>query len=933
MKITSDLLDAFLKCPTKCYLRSTGQAGAGNAYAEWVREQNDTYQKEAVQRLVTLAEGEVAVTTPGAANLKTATWQLAVDLPLETEAMASRLQAVERVPSQGRGRPAQFNPVRFVFFNKLTKDDRLLVAFDALILSEVLGRKVSVGKIIHGDDHATLNVKVASLLEAVRKLTGKMSAMLAAGSRLDLILNRHCGECEFREGCRQKALEKDDLSLLGGMSRKERQKLRSKGIFTVTQLSYTFRPRRRPKRLRAKREKYHYAIKALAIREKKIHIVGSPELKIEGTPVYFDVEGLPDRDFYYLIGVRIGHGESAVQHSLWADTVEDDAKVWREFLGLIETVEKPVLIHYGSYETMFLRKMVERFGEPAADSFVAQVINSAVNVLSFIFAQVYFPTHSNGLKDIAGYLDFHWSEPHPSGLKTVVWRHAWERTRALDLKEQLLKYNGDDCRALESVAGALMQLGGNPLAQTSGTESDHAVVHTELMPHQTMWPLFSSPLPEFEQANKAARWDYQRDRIYVRSSERIRNIKNEQHRAIGGSTKVNQTIVIPDKPPCPKCGRVHRGQHKLTKMLLYDLRFGRNSLRKWVVEYRFPLPWCWRCKMRYGLPKELWPGSNCGKNLSAYVIYQCVDLCIPQLTVERSLTRLFGFHFGSHAQIHRLKERAAEFYADTCRRILKRIVRGDLVHVDETGANNRGKSSYVWVFATLHEVVYLYSESREGDIARATLSDFKGVLISDFYSVYDSFSCPQQKCLLHLIRDLNGEMLRNPYDEELKRMVSGFARVLKEVVETIDRFGLKKHFLRKHRRSVDRFYRQITLTDPQSEVAIKCKERFEKNRDKLFTFLDYDGVSWNNNNAEHAIKAFAALRTVLRGSSTQKGIEDYLILLSVCQTCKYMGVDFLDFLRSGEKDIHVFADNRRRRRGRSPINEPNPLPADYPAQK
>jgi len=27
-----------------------------------------------------------------------------------------------------------------------------------------------------------------------------------------------------------------------------------------------------------------------------------------------------------------------------------------------------------------------------------------------------------------------------------------------------------------------------------------------------------------------------------------------------------------------------------------------------------------------------------------------------------------------------------------------------------------------------------------------------------------------------------------------------------------------------------------------------------------------------------------------------------------------MGVDFLDFLRSGEKDIHAFAESRRRRR-------------------
>lgn len=70
-------------------------------------------------------------------------------------------------------------------------------------------------------------------------------------------------------------------------------------------------------------------------------------------------------------------------------------------------------------------------------------------------------------------------------------------------------------------------------------------------------------------------------------------------------------------------------------------------------------------------------------------------------------------------------------------------------------------------------------------------------------------------------------------------------------------------------------------------------------------------MPWNNNNVEHAIKAFARLRRAIEGLSTPKGIEEYLILLSVCQTCKYMGVDFLDFLRSGESDIHVFAASRQ----------------------
>jgi predicted RecB family nuclease len=531
MRITSPIFDAFLKCATKCHLRSLGETGSGNEYAEWVRGRDESYEREAVRALQeAVPETERVVASPAAENLKTANWKLAAGLVAQTpdssadspvsesrpneetrrlssphseQLLESRLHAVERVPSEGRSKPAQFVPIRFVFRNKLTRDDRLLLAFDALVLSQVLGRQVSLGKIIHGDDHATLKVKTSALTGEVRKRLEKTAALLSNPAPPDLVLNRHCAECEFQARCRKIAVEKDDLSLLAHMNTKERQELRSKGIFTVTQLSYTFRPRRRPKKLRDKQEKYHHSLKALAIREKKIHVVGSPELKIEGTPVYLDVEGLPDRDFYYLIGVRIGDGESAVQHSLWADTVADEGKIWREFLGILEGVEKPVLIHYGSYETTFLKRMCERFGEPPAGS-VARAIQAGVNLLSVTFAQVYFPTFSNGLKEIAGSLGFRWSEPTATGIQTVVWRQEWTESGVLASKQALLTYNAEDCAALEVVAHRLIDLHeGSPHA---GIPSRGEVVDTSKLkrehPHGFKRNTFA--FPEMDTINKAA---------------------------------------------------------------------------------------------------------------------------------------------------------------------------------------------------------------------------------------------------------------------------------------------------------------------------------------------------------------------------------------------------------------------------------------------
>ena len=990
MKITPFLFDAFLKCPTKCWLRAHDETPSGNTYAEWVLSQNEAYRAAQTDRLLAGIPPEESVRSPGFENLKASKWRLAVDLtartpdpadgsqpaeappqmaaggariaasnpsvvasgsPLPTAVsppaivVESNLAAVERVPSAGRGKAAQFIPIRFTFLNKLTRDHKLLLAFDTFALAQALGRDIAAGKIIHGDldnsarqgaadsQDATAvepgegkpagrspaqprltKVKTSALVGEVRKHLGKIATLLASPTTPDLVLNRHCAECEFQARCRQKALETDDLSLLAGMSAKERQKLRSKGIFTVTQLSYTFRPRRRPKRLRDKREKYHHSLKALAIREKKIHIVGSPELKIEGTPVYLDVEGLPDRDFYYLIGLRIGSGDSAVQHSLWADIVEDEGKIWQEFLAILETVEKPVLIHYGSYETSFLKQMCERYEEPPEGSHAAEAIHTAINLLLRIFAQVYFPALSNGLKETANTLGYKWAEATASGLKAIAWRRQWEDSREALLKERLAAYNAQDCEGLSVVTNRVVLLTNKPIASAASQTDNADVVQadSEQLQKKGKWRKFTSPVLGFEFANAAGHWDYQRHRVYARSGKPPK--RSAMARRNSRSAKREQLVIIwPACRRCPGCNRQGNFKGIHPSRIMHEILFGRQSLKLRLVKYMFRTYRCRKCHRIFGVPDRFSLFRRYGWSLAAYLFYQIVELTTPQRTVVQGFNRLFHFSISKNTVNH-IKERLGSYYAETRQTILSNIVRGNLVHADETRANIKGKTGFVWVLTNMDDVFYTLADSREGDMVQKLLPDFKGVLVSDFYTAYDSIGCPQQRCLIHLIRDLNDEVMDNPFDDQLKQIVTAFGLLLKPMMESVDRHGLKRHFLKKHLTEVEGFFRELEKTDWQSEAALKCKDRFERNRDKLFTFLKYDGVPWNNNNAEHAIKAFARVRDVVGGASTEKGLDEYLTLLSVCQTCKYMGVDFLDFLRSGEKDIHAFAESRRRRR-------------------
>ncbi|MDP2815253.1 MAG: hypothetical protein Q8O19_01070 [Rectinemataceae bacterium] len=177
MIISSTLFEAFLGCPTKCFLQSFGRTGTGNAYADWHRAQNDSYQRERIKCVkAEYAPDECRIGLDGAGKLKTTNWRLAVDIVVSVQQLESSIHAVERVPPLGRGKPIQFIPIQFIFRNKLTRDDKLLLTFNAFVLSKQLGREVRLGKIVHGADLVTTKVSTVALMNKVQKLTGKITA-------------------------------------------------------------------------------------------------------------------------------------------------------------------------------------------------------------------------------------------------------------------------------------------------------------------------------------------------------------------------------------------------------------------------------------------------------------------------------------------------------------------------------------------------------------------------------------------------------------------------------------------------------------------------------------------------------------------------------------------------------------------------------------
>jgi predicted RecB family nuclease len=427
-------------------------------------------------------------------------------------------------------RSGTFVPVSLTPWDKPEASENLLVCFGALALSPVAGKRPEVGTLIYGEEHRRKTVKIGDHIAHTQQAIDGIEATCYGREPPPLVLNKHCAVCDFQARCRRLAIERDDLSLLNAMTAKERAKSNARGVFTIAQLSYGYRPRR-PKRTRPDAEsskisnrrtpliRNDHKLKALAVKKKQIHVVGAPSLTVNGTLTFLDVEGMPDRNFYYLIGLRFPSGGEHVERSFWADGLDDERKMWEDCMRELRAIGNAQIVSYGAYETRFLKQMKARYALAPEDvEFVDGLIETSINLVSCIYAKIYFPTYSNNLKEVARYLGFEWTWPQASGTAAPFLRRAWELSADDRFKRELIEYNMEDCRAAAMVKDAVAQMCG-------GGSSLGAVDISSLeVDFQRTFGKFDSALPEFAKINDAAYWDYQRSKVYARTNKVIRRI-------------------------------------------------------------------------------------------------------------------------------------------------------------------------------------------------------------------------------------------------------------------------------------------------------------------------------------------------------------------------------------------------------------------------
>jgi len=927
-KITQDILENYVFCKSKGYLQWTGEHGTPSDYAMFRMQSRGEVRRKAMAKMLAQSHKDQVVQ---GILLTTAVLRhgplFVLEARVEDGPFCLTLDGLKQVPGVSTLGAFHYLPMLCSEGRQIRREQRLLLALFGLLLSRLQGRIPDSGIIWHGQACQATKVGLSPELRRAEQYLWDVQEMTKALATPPLILNEHCQVCEFRQRCHDQAVREDNLSLLRGMSEKEIKHHGKKGIFTVTQLAHTFRPRRKGKRVMPPTQRHDHTLQALAIRDKRIYVLGTPQLPHCPVRLYLDIESNPEAGFVYLIGLITVENGVETQSSFWADHKDQESDIFEQFVAEVTRHADFVVFCYGGYERAFIirmRKVAKR------KKLVDKILNALVNVLALVYSHVYFPTYSNGLKDIGRYVGCSWTEPEASGLQSITWRMQWEATRGEEWKQKLTTYNLEDCVGLKRVTEVMETIVNRADSATlppSGEQNGPPITFMKDVEKLTdfhTWGNVPFVHPDYEYINKCAYFDYQRERVYIRTSKTLRKSRAGKKKSPNRTLRASHHIVVVASR-CPACKSkdIIRGVKKQVRpqeprvKRAFDLVLTSSGVKRKVIVCRTSIHQCLQCGTEF-VPDQHQRLDKHFHGLKSWAMFHHIAYRISLETISKMAEEFFGIRI-FWSEMHMLKAFMARYYQTTYHKLLEKMVSGRLLHVDETEVKLQQGKGYVWVFTNLEEVVYMFRPNREGEFLRELLKDFHGVLVSDFYAAYDALGCPQQKCLIHLMRDINQELLDNPYDDELKTITHLFGRMLRAIIETIDQHGLQQKYLAEHDKETTNFFQSLTAQSFRSEAAEALRARLLKYQDKLFTFIHYDGVPWNNNNAEHAIKQFAYYREQTPGMLRETGLRDYLVLLSICQTCRYKGVSFLRFLLSRTRDVDRFCERTHQKRPSPPM--------------
>jgi transposase len=247
--------------------------------------------------------------------------------------------------------------------------------------------------------------------------------------------------------------------------------------------------------------------------------------------------------------------------------------------------------------------------------------------------------------------------------------------------------------------------------------------------------------------------------------------------------------------------------------------------------------------------------------------------------------------------------------------LVAEIQQAELLHADETGWKESGRTVWLWVLCTATVTLYMIGR-RSWDVIADVMEHFAGWLMSDGYAQYRHYG-QRLRCLAHIIRKSRG--LAESYDAQAAAFGEKVLKFLSLFIRGI---------------YAARGDPSLNLPEKFAQELTQLRELCEQHRDHphdktrglarellndwdaIWNVLTYPELPITNNVAERALRHWVIARKIRYGTRTQQGSRAYTLLASVIDTCRQRGIAPWPYI------AQVIAE---RRQGNPPPPLPQPI--------
>lgn len=276
-----------------------------------------------------------------------------------------------------------------------------------------------------------------------------------------------CKQCHWHSLCKTHIKQLDDLTLIAELGRAKRDVMLShiKTVHELAKIDLKEIPSFKGIGT-GTLNKFQVRACLLTDPEAVPYCTNQPVLPETDRELFFDIEVDPMRDICYLHGFIERHNndnstEKFVPFVAESPTPEEEERAFAKAWEYIQSKQPCAIYFYSKYERTWWRKLQQRYPSVASQTDIEEMFTPDMAVDLYFDAvkkHTEWPTHDHSIKTLASYLGFHWRDTSPSGADSIEWYHRWVESGDPEIRQRILDYNEDDCRATRVLLDGIKKL-------------------------------------------------------------------------------------------------------------------------------------------------------------------------------------------------------------------------------------------------------------------------------------------------------------------------------------------------------------------------------------------------------------------------------------------------------------------------------------------